>query len=48
MNAAQKLIREHNLTREEFAELIKMADDPQADALLAERSCPHPKRGLWY
>ena len=35
MNAAQKLIREHNLTREEFVELIKMADDPQVDALLA-------------
>lgn len=32
MNAAQKLIREHNLTREEFVELIKMADDPQVDA----------------
>ena len=35
MNAAQKLIREHNLTREEFVELIKMVDDPQVDALLA-------------
>ena len=39
MNAAQKLIREHNLTWEEFAELIKMADDPQVDALLAEEMC---------
>ena len=38
MNAAQKLIREHNLTWEEFAELIKMADDPQVDALLAEEA----------
>ena len=38
MNVAQKLIREHNLTREEFAELIKMADDPQVDALLAEEA----------
>ena len=35
MDVAQKLIREHNLTREEFVELIKMADDPQVDALLA-------------
>ena len=38
MNAAQKLIREHNLTREEFVELIKMADDPQVDALLADEA----------
>ena len=38
MDVAQKLIREHNLTREEFVELIKMADDPQVDALLAEEA----------
>ena len=36
MDVAQRLIREHNLTREEFVELIKMADDPQVDALLAD------------
>ena len=44
MNAAQKLIREHNLTWEEFAELIKMADDPQVDALLAEDLSASEKR----
>ena len=38
MDVAQKLIREHNLTREEFVELIKMADDPQVDALLADEA----------
>ena len=34
MNAAQKLIREHNLTREECVELIKIVDNPQVDTLL--------------
>lgn len=38
MDVAQRLIREHNLTREEFVELIKMADDPQVDALLADEA----------
>ena len=38
MDLVQKLIREHNLTREEYVSLLGMANDPQVDALLAEEA----------
>lgn len=35
MDLTDKLIRDHTLSRREFAELIRMADDPKADKKLA-------------
>ena len=47
MGIVEKFIKEGQLTREEYPELLHLYQDPDSVRLLRGRSCPYPEEIFW-